>query len=84
MSAALEISYARHTILPEDYFYIFKTLKTINSNQKVLMVKVHCSVLAEQAIRAALADYYTKKGIDPTPIVGKIDKDCHGACSLEH
>ena len=28
-------------------------------------VKIHCSVLAEQAIKAALADYYTKQGIDP-------------------
>ncbi len=35
-------------------------------------VKVHCSVLAEQAIKAALADYYTRQGIDPEPIVGKI------------
>ena len=41
--------------------------------------KIHCSVLAEQAIKAALADYYTKKGIDPEPFVGKIDCDCH-AC----
>lgn len=38
-------------------------------------VKVHCSVLAEQAIKAAVADYYTRLGIDPTPIVGKIE-DC--------
>ncbi len=38
-------------------------------------VKVHCSVLAEQAIKAALSDYYTRLGIDPTPIVGEI-KDC--------
>ena len=38
-------------------------------------VKVHCSVLAEQAIKAAVADYYTRQGIDPTPIVGKIE-DC--------
>ncbi len=45
-------------------------------------VKVHCSVLAEQAIKAALADYYTKKGIDPTPIVGVVEKDCHGSCPL--
>lgn len=28
-------------------------------------VKIHCSVLAEQAIKAALADYYTRQGIDP-------------------
>ena len=42
-------------------------------------VKVHCSVLAEQAIKAALADYYKRNGIDPTPIVGEIGDcdDCH-------
>ncbi len=51
-------------------------------------VKVHCSVLAEQAIKAAVADYYTRQGIDPTPIVGNIE-DCeachHGAdsCSCQ-
>lgn len=41
-------------------------------------VKIHCSVLAEQAIKSALADYYTKQGIDPEPFVGKIE-ECH-AC----
>ncbi|MBQ8538605.1 MAG: Fe-S cluster assembly scaffold protein NifU [Ruminococcus sp.] len=40
-------------------------------------VKVHCSVLAEQAIKAALADYYTRQGIDPEPIVGKIQECDH-------
>ena len=46
-------------------------------------VKVHCSVLAEEAIRAALVDYYKRQGIDPEPIVGKIeDHDHHDACSL--
>ena len=40
-------------------------------------VKIHCSVLAEQAIKAALADYYKRQGIDPEPIVGKIE-DCEG------
>ena len=35
-------------------------------------VKVHCSVLAEQAIKAAVADYYKRQGIDPTPFVGEI------------
>ena len=43
-------------------------------------VKVHCSILAEQAIKSALADYYRKQGIDPTPIVGDIG-DCD-ACHL--
>ena len=38
-------------------------------------VKLHCSVLAEQAIKAAISDYYTKQGIDPVPIVGEIG-DC--------
>lgn len=35
-------------------------------------VKIHCSVLAEQAIKAAIADYYKRQGIDPKPIVGDI------------
>lgn len=33
-------------------------------------VKIHCSVLAEQAVKAAISDYYTRQGIDPLPIVG--------------
>ena len=43
-------------------------------------VKVHCSVLAEQAIKSAVADYYRRQGIDPTPIVGEIPEceACHG------
>ena len=45
--------------------------------------KIHCSVLAEQAIKAAIADYYTRQGIDPEPIVGKImDHDEIEACHL--
>ena len=39
--------------------------------------KMHCSVLAEQAIRAAITDYYKKKGDDPLPIVG-CDLQCEG------
>ena len=38
-------------------------------------VKVHCSVLAEQAVKAALSDYYRRQGIDPEPIVGKLEED---------
>ncbi|WRS28052.1 Fe-S cluster assembly scaffold protein NifU [Oscillospiraceae bacterium MB08-C2-2] len=42
-------------------------------------VKIHCSVLAEQAIKAAISDYYTRLGIDPVPIVGEIldTEACH-------
>jgi nitrogen fixation NifU-like protein len=43
--------------------------------------KIHCSVLAEQAIKSAVADYYKRQGIDPTPIVGEIAEDCH-ACHV--
>lgn len=42
-------------------------------------VKMHCSVLAEQAIKAAISDYYTKQGVDPLPIVGPI-----GECTACH
>ncbi len=37
--------------------------------------KIHCSVLAEQAIKLALSDYYSKQGIDPVSIVGEIIHD---------
>lgn len=51
-------------------------------------VKVHCSVLAEEAVKSALADYYIRQGIDPTPIVGHIhDDSCHEdgcSCGEEH
>lgn len=40
-------------------------------------IKVHCSILAEQAVRRALSDYYTRQGIDPEPIVGHVMKDVH-------
>ena len=33
-------------------------------------VKVHCSVLAEEASKAAVSDYYKKQGVDPEVIVG--------------
>lgn len=41
--------------------------------------KIHCSVLAEQAMKSALSDYYKRHGIDPVPIVGEIGEceDCH-------
>ncbi len=41
--------------------------------------KIHCSVLAEQAVKSAISDYYKRQGIDPTPFVGEIG-DCD-ACN---
>ena len=49
--------------------------------------KLHCSVLAEQAVKAALADYYTKQGIKLDPAIfgsgdcGHCDS-CEG-CGIE-
>ena len=34
-------------------------------------VKMHCSVLAEEAIQAALTDYYTRKGLNPADYIKK-------------
>ena len=34
-------------------------------------VKMHCSVLAEEAIQATLTDYYTRKGLNPDDYIPK-------------
>lgn len=46
--------------------------------------KIHCSVLAEQAIKAALRDYYTRNGVDPDPILGKKCEGCDHCDSCPH
>jgi len=40
-------------------------------------VKLHCSVLAEEAVQAALRDYYEKQG---KPIPPEIAQKCSGCC----
>ena len=40
-------------------------------------VKIHCSVLAEEAIKAAINDYYKRKGVHCV-----VDENC--GCSHEH
>ena len=44
--------------------------------------KLHCSVLAEEAIHAALADYYKKQGIEPPESLG-CDFNCE-SCHKHH
>jgi len=40
-------------------------------------IKMHCSVLAEQALRSALADYYKKIGKDPSAFEPGADTEKH-------
>ena len=40
-------------------------------------VKIHCSVLAEEAVKAALTDYYTKNCL---PLPAELVNACHGDC----
>lgn len=44
-------------------------------------VKLHCSVLAEQAIKAALTDYYKRQGVDPEAFIGNVP-DIDTSCGI--
>ncbi|MDD6275548.1 MAG: Fe-S cluster assembly scaffold protein NifU [Clostridia bacterium] len=46
--------------------------------------KIHCSVLAEQAVKAAVADYYTKNGIELDPEIFNSCGDCESCESCAH
>ena len=44
-------------------------------------VKIHCSVLAEEAIKAALKDYYERKGLPvPEECLKASEHDCEHCC----
>ena len=42
-------------------------------------VKVHCSVLAEEAVKSAVADYYTRRG-EEVPAAAIVCDGCCDAC----
>ncbi len=45
--------------------------------------KIHCSVLAEEAIKAAISDYYQKQGMEP-PVMAGCGGDCAHCCGHKH
>ena len=48
-------------------------------------VKVHCSVLAEEAVKAAVKDYYDRNGIEnDIESPGCSCTSCCGDCGVEH
>lgn len=46
-------------------------------------VKVHCSVLAEEAVKSALEDYYKRQGKDPAEYMIPVDECCESCCQEE-
>lgn len=43
--------------------------------------KIHCSVLAEEAIKKAVKDYYDKNSIEYDPSIFPVEHDCEHCCS---
>ena len=46
--------------------------------------KLHCSVLAEEAIKSAISDYYTRQGMEPPAEAGHLCSGCCSSCGCEH
>lgn len=46
-------------------------------------VKVHCSVLAEEAVKSALEDYYKRQGKDPADYMIPVAEHCDSCCQEE-
>lgn len=44
--------------------------------------KLHCSVLAEEAVKAAIADYYKKRGLE-APAEARLAECCCHACERQ-
>ena len=69
---------------PRDIFKMAKALKLSNAAvvealEGLPPQKIHCSVLAEEAVKAALEDYYKRKGLEmPEELKKKAEhKDVH-------
>jgi nitrogen fixation NifU-like protein len=43
-------------------------------------VKLHCSVLAEEAVKAAISDYYTRNGLEPLTASASHPVNCCCGC----
>eukprot|EP00490_Sorites_sp_Unknown_P028777 CAMPEP_0114697322 /NCGR_PEP_ID=MMETSP0191-20121206/73665_1 /TAXON_ID=126664 /ORGANISM="Sorites sp." /LENGTH=123 /DNA_ID=CAMNT_0001996295 /DNA_START=138 /DNA_END=508 /DNA_ORIENTATION=+ len=65
-SAIASSSYATEMIIGQKVDEASKIKNTdISAHLKLPPVKIHCSVLAEEAIQAAIADYKGKQNISP-------------------
>jgi nitrogen fixation NifU-like protein len=64
---------------PIDQALELSNLAVVEALDGLPPVKIHCSVLAEQAVKAAVADYYEKNGIpyDKTAFVCNDCEHCH-------
>ena len=64
---------------PVDYAATLTNRAVVEALEGLPPEKIHCSVLAEQVIKAVLRDYYRKIGVDYVPIVGEDleDDDIH-------
>ncbi|CAE7234751.1 ISU1 [Symbiodinium microadriaticum] len=77
-SAIASSSYATEMIIGQNITEASKiTNSDISSHLKLPPVKIHCSVLAEEAIQAAIADYKTKNSSEASALcAGDVNVPC--------